>query len=74
MMVAGVVGVPGFFILVLTISNSQDTFSNLGSVLDQVASYQFIGAIDPFLLFLCTCILDRWFASPSALGKARQSL
>jgi hypothetical protein len=50
MMVAGVVGVPVFFILVLTIGTSQDTFSNLSSILDQVASYQFIGAIDPFWL------------------------
>jgi hypothetical protein len=44
MMVAGVVGVPVFFILLLTIGTSQDTFSDLGSILEQVASYQFIGA------------------------------
>jgi hypothetical protein len=49
MMVAGVVGVPVFFILVLTIGTSQDTFSNFSSILDQVASYHFIGAIEPFL-------------------------
>jgi hypothetical protein len=45
MMVAGVVGVPVFFILVITIGTSQDTFSDLGSILEQVASYQLIGAL-----------------------------
>jgi hypothetical protein len=45
MAVAGVVGVPVFFILMLTIGTSTDTFSNLNSVLEQVASYQLVGAL-----------------------------
>jgi hypothetical protein len=45
MMVAGVVGVPVFFILMLTIGTSQHTFSHVGSIVEQVASYQFIGAL-----------------------------
>jgi hypothetical protein len=45
MLVAGVVGVPVFFILMLTIGTSQDTFSNLNSILEQVASYQLVGAL-----------------------------
>jgi hypothetical protein len=45
MMVAGVVGVPVFFILMITIGTSQDSFSNLGSIVEQVASYQFVGAL-----------------------------
>jgi hypothetical protein len=44
MLVAGAVGVPVFFILLLTIGTSQDTFSDLGSILEQVASYQLIGS------------------------------
>jgi hypothetical protein len=43
MMMAGVVGVPVFFILMLTIGTSQDTFSDVGSIVEQVASYQFVG-------------------------------
>jgi hypothetical protein len=50
MMVAGVVGVPVFFILLLTIGTSQDTFSDLSSILEQVASYQLIGALRHFQL------------------------
>jgi hypothetical protein len=45
MLVAGVVGVPVFFILMLTIGTSQDTFGNLNSILEQVASYQLVGAL-----------------------------
>jgi hypothetical protein len=48
MKIAGVVGVPVFFILLLTIGTSQDTFSDLGSILEQVASYQLVGAFKPF--------------------------
>jgi hypothetical protein len=47
MLVAGAVGVPVFFILLLTIGTSQDTFNDLGSILEQVASYQLIGALSP---------------------------
>jgi hypothetical protein len=50
MKIAGVVGVPVFFILLLTIGTSQDTFSDLGSILEQVASYQLVGAFKPFQL------------------------
>jgi hypothetical protein len=50
MKIAGVVGVPVFFILLLTIGTSQDTFSDLGSILEQVASYQLVGALKPFEL------------------------
>jgi hypothetical protein len=52
MMVAGAVGVPVFFILLLTIGTSQETFNDLGSILEQVASYQFIGKLWPFLFLL----------------------
>jgi hypothetical protein len=44
MLVAGVVGVPMFFVLHITIGPSQDSFSNVNSMLEQVASYQFVGA------------------------------
>lgn len=45
MMVAGVVGVPVFFVLLLTIGPSQDSFSGVNSMVEQVASYQFVGAV-----------------------------
>jgi hypothetical protein len=45
MMMAGVVGVPVFFILMLTIGTSQDTFSDVSSIVEQVASYQFVGVL-----------------------------
>jgi hypothetical protein len=44
MMVAGAVGVPVFFVLLTTVGPSTDSFSNVNSMLDQVASYQFVGA------------------------------
>ena len=44
MMVAGIVGVPVFFVLLITIGPRQDSFSGVGSLLQQVASYQFVGA------------------------------
>jgi hypothetical protein len=59
MMVAGVVGVPVFFILLLTIGTSQDTFSDLNSILEQVASYQLIGA-HPRLQLLSLHFLSRF--------------
>lgn len=43
MFVAGVVGIPIFFILLITIGPGVENFSNLHDMLDQVASYQFIG-------------------------------
>lgn len=45
MLVAGVVGVPMFFVLLLTIGPVQDAFSGLDSMLDQVAQYQFVCAL-----------------------------
>lgn len=42
-MVAGAVGVPVFFVLLLTIGPSQDSFSGVSSMVEQVASYQFVG-------------------------------
>lgn len=44
MTVAAIVGVPVFFVLMITIGPTQDSFSGLGSMLDQVASYQLVGA------------------------------
>lgn len=44
MMVAGIVGIPVFFVLLITIGPSQDSFSDVTSMLEQVASYQFAGA------------------------------
>ena len=43
MLVAGVVGIPIFFLLLITIGPGDESFSNVRNILDQVASYQFIG-------------------------------
>jgi hypothetical protein len=67
MMVAGVVGVPVFFILLLTIGASQDTFSDLSSILEQVASYQLIGALRR-LQFLPLHLLPRVLVPGTLLG------
>lgn len=45
MMVAGAVGIPVFFVLLTTIGPSQPGISNVNSMVEQVASYQFVGVM-----------------------------
>ena len=47
LMIAGIVGVPIFFLLLITIGPAQQQFSGVYGMLDQVAAYQFIGAAPP---------------------------
>ena len=49
---AGMVGIPVYFLVLITIGPSQDSFSNVNSMVEQVASYQFLSAPSP-----TTCIL-----------------
>jgi hypothetical protein len=44
-MVAAVVGVPVFFILMITLISRQDKSTDLNSLLEQIASYQLIGVL-----------------------------
>lgn len=62
MLVAGAVGIPVYFVLLLTIGPSQDSFSNVNSMLEQVASYQLVGALQGQHLLLCTYLWDGKYA------------
>lgn len=53
MMVAGAVGIPVYMVLLVTIGPSEDSFSNVNSMLEQVASYQFVGTFHIYHLVLC---------------------
>ena len=43
MLAAAAIGVPVFFLLLVTLGPSQDSFSGVSSMVEQVASYQFVG-------------------------------
>jgi hypothetical protein len=71
MFMAGVVGVPVFFILMLTIGTSQDTFSDVGSIVEQVATYQFVGMFSPSDPLALELLLTAPLPRLSALAGAR---
>ena len=55
-MVAGVVGIPIFFLLLITIGPGDQSFCGLQNMMDQVASYQFVGeGMSPTAVQLCWC-------------------
>lgn len=54
--VAGFIGIPVYFVLLITVGPSQDGFSNVNSMLEQVASYQFVGMALRFFMCLMPCV------------------
>ena len=62
LIVAGIVGVPVFFLLLINIGPAQQQFSSVYGMLDQVATYQFIGAAPPcFDIFASLAPADSFY-------------